>query len=186
METTRPLTEAYLLELEAKGARFEVVNGKLAGLEQIEVAGEEHGWIETKLVLAVGNFVVANKLGRVYPGDTSFVLDGSADEVNVMRAPDVAFVKADRVIPTQGFIYMAPDLAIEIISPSQSYAELSEKIEDYLAYGTEEVWLVLPNLKKIEVYRADKPRTRYGVGQSVSGGTLLPGFTLNVRDIFDA
>jgi Uma2 family endonuclease len=186
METTRPLTETYLLELEAKGARFEVVNRKLAGLEHIEMAEEEHGWIETKRVLAIGNFVVANKPGRVYPGDTSLLLDGNEDEIYVMREPDVVFVKAERLIPTQGLIYMAPDLAVEITSPSQSYAERSEKIEDYLAYGTEEVWLVLPNLKKFEVYRADKPRARHGVGQSIPGGTLLPGLTLNVSDLFDA
>jgi Uma2 family endonuclease len=138
------------------------------------------------ILLKVGGHVLENSLGRVYPGDVTFVLDGTPDDIRVQREPDVAFVSRKNVKPTKGYIYRAPDLAIEIVSPSQSYSEMTEKIDLYFRYGTKQVWLVLPDKKQIEVHFPDRKPEKYIVGQSVPGGEMLPGFSLEVSGLFEA
>lgn len=186
----RPITEAMAIEvLTTPGyEHLEIINGEWVGIGQEgdEVTtGEEHGWIESLLIVLIGGFVLANKLGRVYPGDVTFVLEGTPDDIRLMREPDVAFVAQTNVVPTKGFIYRAPDLAIEIISPSQSYSEMTDKIDEYFHYGSKQVWLVLPDKKQVEVHFPDRRPEKYRVGQTISGGDLLPGFTLDVGSIFE-
>ena len=188
--TIRPITEAIATEvLSTVGyEHLEIAGGEWIGLNQEwadMTTGEEHGWIESLLLLFVGGFIYEHKLGRFYPGDVTFVLDGTPDDIRVKREPDVAFIARASVVPTQGFIYRAPDLAIEIISPSQSYSEMTDKIDEYFRYGTKQVWLVLPNKKLIEVHYPDRKPEKYRVGQSVPGGDLLPGFSLDVASLFE-
>ena len=187
---TRPITEAISMEIKATPGyeHLEVVNGEWVGLGKGEnemTTGEEHGWIESLLLLLIGNHILANDLGRFYPGDVTFVLDGTPGNIRVQCEPDVAFIAKENVKPTQGFIYRAPDLAIEIVSPSQSYSEMTEKVDLYFKHGTKQVWLVLPDKKQIEVHFPDKKPEKYKVGQSVPGGDLLPAFTLDVAAVFE-
>ncbi len=181
METTQTLTEAYLLALEAtEDKQIEVVAGQLVA---VEVTGEEHGWIEMKLSLALGNYVVQHKLGRLYPGDTSFVLDGDESEIRLLRKPDLGFVPTDKVNPTKGYIFTAPDLAVEIVPPSQSHAEMVLKADEYLAHGTQEVWLVVPEAKSVQVIAPDGTTVFYK-GDDEIRSAVLAGFTLRVSEIF--
>lgn len=180
---TQPVTEAYLMELEARGIYVEVTDGELREVK--DVTGEDHGWLEAKLVAFLTMHCLTSKLGRVYPGDTDFVLNGEAAEVRVQRRPDVAFVKAENVVPTSTFIYRAPNLAVEIISPSQSYEEIRQKINIYFTYGTQQVWIVIPGLQQVEVCHADGSAQTYRIDQTISGGDLLPGFLLDVSFVFE-
>ena len=100
--------------------------------------------------------------------------------------PDVAFVKQERLQKTPGYFYGAPDLAIEIVSPSQSRPQFVKKAALYLQYGTEQVWLVFPGKRRIEVHTADDIPTVYDETDSIPGGTLLPGFELTISQLFDA
>lgn len=189
--TKRPITEATVMQIKSVDGyqRLEVVDGEWVGLheERDEITtGEEHGWIETLLLLLLGQFVVANRLGRVYPGDVTFVLDGDPDDIRLMREPDVTFVRQANVTPTPGFIYRAPDLAVEIVSPSQSLETMVSKANEYFAHDTAQVWLVLPTVQQIQVYTPDGKMTAYRVGDTVPGGDLLPGFRLEVAAIFES
>src|SRR5258705_422965 len=83
---------------------------------------------------------VSRNLGRLYPGDVTFVLDGTPGDIRKMVEPDVAFVSIENVKPSKGFIYRAPDLAIEIKSPSQNDEEMRDKAAEYIQYGTKQVW----------------------------------------------
>jgi Uma2 family endonuclease len=145
-------------------------------------AGEEHCNLEVETVFELKKFVKENDLGRVYAGDMGFRL--SRDTV---RSPDVAFVRKERVeaIRGQGFAKGAPDLAVEIFSPSDSLRQLKRKVKQYLAAGCHAVWVFYPKRKAVDVYEAS------GVIRTVSGNEvleapeLLPGFSVTVAGLFE-
>jgi Uma2 family endonuclease len=181
--TIRPITAAAVAQM-GRDKTFEVVDGEWV---RKMMAGELHGAIATNLILAIGGHVKANELGRVYPGDTAYVLEGDEHDIRTMRLPDVSFVSAGRVKQTdrEGFYYQAPDLAIEIILPSERTATTRAKLNDYLRAGTQQVWLVYAATQQVTVYRPDGTATTYGVGQAVPGGDLLPGLALDVAAVFE-
>ncbi len=183
----RPITEEIALKIgEIDGFKnLEIVDGNWVGFDQdTYMTGENHGWIETKLLLTLGNFVVPRNLGRLYPGDINFVLEGTKDSIIERRQPDVAFVKKDRVQKTTGYFYGAPDLAVEIVSPTQGRSESVRKSLVYFEYGTQEVWLVFPKKQEIEVHTSDAVPIVYGVEDNLTSA-LLPGFELAVATIFE-
>lgn len=184
----RPITEEIALQVgEIDGFKhLEIVNGDWVGFEQDEyMTGEEHGWIETKLILALGNFIVEHNLGRLYPGDMDFVLSGNKDSLKDKYQPDIAFVKKDRLQKTSGYFYGAPDFALEIVSPTQYRPKSVEKANIYMQYGTQVVWLVFPKKKEIEVHTPDNVSVVYGIGDTISGGDLFSNFELEVAKIFE-
>jgi Uma2 family endonuclease len=183
----RPITEEIASRVQAIEGyeHLEIVNGEWIGLEERaeDMTGEQHGWIEAKILNALMNYVLQHDAGRVYPGDTDFVLDGEPGDLRLKRQPDIAFVATARVRPSQGFHYGAPDLAVEIISPSQSYVEIREKINEYLHYGSQQAWLIVPQTGQIEVYLRDGTIRVYRSGNTMTGGELLPGFALDVAAV---
>ncbi|MEM9952956.1 MAG: Uma2 family endonuclease [Chloroflexota bacterium] len=143
----RPITEEIAMQVGDIDLfkNLEIVNGEWIGFEQDDyMTGEEHGWIESKLLIFIGNYVITNKLGRIYPGDTDFVLSGNKETLQDKRQPDMAFVTKSRLQKTSGYFYGAPDLAIEIVSPTQYRPESVEKANLFMKHGTQEVWLVFP------------------------------------------
>ncbi len=188
--TKRPITETDALAVNSMDdyKHLEIVNGEWVGLEDRaeEMTGEEHGRIEFMLILAIGNHVMANNLGMVYPGDTDFVLDGDPGDIRLKRQPDIAFVAAKNVKSTSGYYFQAPDLAVEIVSPSQSYPEMRDKVNEYTRFGTQQVWLVLPRSQQVEVHSPDRTARTYDADDTIPGGDLLPGFSLHVAAIFES
>lgn len=185
----RPITEEIALEIKAvKGfEHLEIMGGDWVGLDKEwdeMTTGEEHGSIEFLLLFYIGGHVLAHQLGRVYPGDVTFVLDGEPGNIIESREADVGFVAESNVQSTQGFIFCAPDLAIEIVSPSQSEDEMRAKAKLYLRYGTKQSWVVIPDTRQIEVHLPDDAVKVYNMGDVIPGGDVLPGFTLKVDDVF--
>lgn len=108
------------------------------------------------------------------------------DGTELVRKPDIAFVTTERVIPPKkGSCYhQAPDLAVEIISPSERIGRIRKKLREYFTYGTREVWLVYPDDQEIVVYTAADKSTTYKVGDTLPGSDLLPGLALEVGKVF--
>ncbi len=183
LPSIKPITAADVERL-TNDKMVEIVNG---GWVEQPMAGELHGAIETNLIVIVAGFVKAHQLGRVYTGDTTFVLEGTSENIITMRLPDVAFVSSGRVKQADrgGFYYQAPDLAIEIVSPAERTSETQAKVNDYLRAGTREVWVVYPETKQVSVVRPDGTATIYGIGQTIPGGEMLTGLSLDVAAIFD-
>ncbi|MBZ0276873.1 MAG: Uma2 family endonuclease [Anaerolineae bacterium] len=185
----RPISEVVAMQIEMADdfKHLEIVDGSWVldtlAYEDDYMTGEEHGRIEFQLILRLGNYVEGHDLGSVYPGDVDFVLDGTPEDIRLKRKPDVAFVAKARVRKSKGYVYGAPDLAVEIVSPSQSRLEMVQKANEYLLHGAAQVWLVFPAQKRIEVHTADEAAVVYNVGDTLSGGDLLPGFALAVADI---
>ncbi len=181
METTHVITEAELLALHDRGEAVEVVNGQVI---QGELMGEWHGWTGALILTKMGHYVIENKLGRVYISDTYFVLDGDPDEIRIMCKPDASFVAAKNVTVSMGLIFRAPDMAVEVISPSQPYNEMIEKVSEYLRYGTQEVWLVMIS-GQVQVFFEDRTSKIY-VDDEISESRVVTGFKISLNEIFDA
>jgi len=116
--------------------------------------------------------------------DGGYVLERCPDTV---RAPDVAFVRAERV-PTaeeqEHFAELAPDLVVEVISPSDRMTDVEEKVEQYLALGVPLVWVFHPRRRTVTVRRPGREPLVLRDGDVVDGEEVLPGFRLPVADIF--
>ncbi len=144
-------------------------------------ASEDHGFIEIELASRLHQFVKAHRLGRVYAGDTGFRLSD-----DTVRSPDVAFVRKDRVaeLRSQGFAKGAPDLAVEILSPSNSFRQMTRKVRQYFAAGCHTVWVVHPDRKEVEVFEATGSDCTLTAEDILEAPELLPGFSVPVAELF--
>ena len=165
---------------EFRDKEYELIHGELV---EMAVPGAIHG----KLVIRIGGqldaFAMAGDLGHV-TGENAFA---SEYDSGLVLRPDVAFFSFSRFpapLP-RGRMPIMPDLAVEIHSPSNSLTELRDKAELYLRNGTQLVWLVFPDDERVEVHAADGAIIRLGINDTLDGGEVLPGFTLQLRKIFD-
>lgn len=179
--TIQPMTAEQLFWMPDDGYRYELVKGEL---RKMTPAGSKHGSIGIHLALALAQYVEANHLGEVFGPDTGFVLAESPDTV---RAPDVAFVRKERIPAgelTEKFWPGAPDLAVEVISPSDTLYELDEKIEEYLTKGVRVVWVVNPRNRTVTVYSSQTGPRILKENDVLDGGEILPGFYYNISKLF--
>jgi Uma2 family endonuclease len=132
----------------------------------------------------IAAFVKKHKLGRVYAAETGFVLSRNPDSV---RAPDVAFVRAERVPKgwQRGFFEGAPDFAVEVLSPDDRAEEVFEKLQDWFAAGCRLVWVVNPKSRTVIVHHPDGRSELLRGDDAVAGGDLLPGFSSPIATFFE-
>ena len=175
------LTATEFLAHPAAAGPSELVRGEIRVMTP---ASGAHGVVAGALFRALDAFVEERNLGLCFPDNTGFLLPGLGDTV---RSPDVAFVTADQ-LPREGiasgWIALAPDLIAEILSPSESNAELEAKLSDYRAAGTRLIWIVDPARRVITVRDGDLPERQLTEGDILDGGSVLPGFELSVPSLF--
>jgi len=144
--------------------------------------GFDHGCIVSDITAILREFVRAGKLGLVAV-EAGFCVSHDPDTV---RSPDVAFVRAERIPPggVRAFFDGAPDLAVEVISPSDRASEVIAKAGDWLHFGCAAVWVIDPETKTVTVYSA-RPQTLFlSVKDTLTCEELLPGFSLPISQIF--
>jgi Uma2 family endonuclease len=146
-------------------------------------AGFQHGHLGAKLAQILLNFAEPRGLGAVTGSETGFLIARDPDTV---RAPDAAFVRAERLPPAdpRGFFPGAPDLAVEVLSPSDRASEVSAKVRDWLEAGAGAVWVIDPENETVTVYRTPGEAAILGISDTLPGGDVLPGFAVPVREIF--
>jgi Uma2 family endonuclease len=179
--TLQHMTADELFVMPKDGFRYELVKGEL---RKMSPAGSEHGAIIVNITLLLGQHVKSNNLGVCFGAETGFKITSNPDTV---RAPDVAFVRRERV-PESGipkkFWPGAPDLAVEVLSPGDSLEEVEEKVEDWLTAGTSAVWVVSPKRRSVTVYRSMTDVTRLSESDELEGETVVQGFHCKVSEIF--
>jgi Uma2 family endonuclease len=169
-----------LLHLNLPDKRTELVRGVLVVREP---AGLRHGAVAVRLTQALVNFVDDHGLGIVVAGETGFKLFSNPDTV---RAPDVAYVRRDRVPDPEpsGYPALAPDLAVEVLSPNDRPGEVLAKVGDWLSAGCRLVWVVDPVRQTARVYRADGTESHLTDRDVLDGEEVLPGFSCPLASVF--
>ena len=188
MVTTQPaaptapaplLTAAELLALPDDDYRYELVRGKLI---RMPPPGWRHGRTVARVTIRLGHFIETHNLGTIL-GESGYHLEWDPDTV---RAPDVSFISAERLPPDElphGYPTLAPDLAVEVLSPSERPGARREKMQDYFAAGTRLVWEIDPAQRTITVYRSVHDGTTLAAADELTGAEVLPGFVCRVAEL---
>jgi Uma2 family endonuclease len=183
MATGARLTAQDLLRLGDDGVRRELVNGRVI---EMPPHGGAHGRIAGRLYRFLAGYAEETGGGEVVVGDVGFVLHVPGDPERV-RAPDVAFVSKGRLpdgrLP-EGFITGAPDLAVEVLSPSDATLDVHQKVRDYLDAGTRLVWLIAPQARTATVYRPDGSARLLRDQGVLEGEDILPRLTISLSALF--
>lgn len=180
-------TADMLERLPDDGWRYELVEGRVL---RMPPPGTDHGSLEARLACRLGNYVEEHGLGETYVGKSGWDLTRPGESADTVLGADGAFVGAARLPlppPRRGSAYrpLAPDLVVEITSPSQYHPEMGDKAQLWLQRGVRMVWIVWPERQAIDVWTsaAEAPRM-LDVGDQRDGGDVVPGFRLAVSDLF--
>ena len=182
MTTAKPklLTADDLLRLYSKGVKGELIRGVL---HETMSAGLKHGEVVAALLAMLWIHTQPGRLGRVFGSDTGVLLERNPDTV---REPDVAYVSAERLpldVEIDGYCPVAPDLVVEIKSPSDSEQEVDGKATMWLSFGVRMALVINPETRTIKVRQPDLPTIILTVDDTLDGGEVLPGFSCPVREI---
>jgi Uma2 family endonuclease len=180
MVVTRHVTVEEFATMPLEG-RWELIDGEPV---HMPASADESSSIGATIIGFLAPFVRSRGLGRVYGADGGFVL--FPDRATV-RVPDVAFVRAERVPQGQArksFPRLAPDLVVEVLSPSDSTSEVVAKMAMYQEAGVLLIWLVDPDKMTVTVIAAGSTATVLGRDDNLEGGEVLPGFSVPVAELF--
>ena len=171
--TTMTLEE--FLEHDIEG--YEYANGELVPMAP---PSREHGEISVNVIHYLYSHVYQNKLGRLYTAETTFQVGERTAK------PDVAFVATAQLTgdKTKGFS-IPPDLAVEVVSPSDVQSRIAEKVLAYLNAGTRLVWVLEPVTKTVTIYRSERDIEMLTRDDTLTGEDVIPGFTCSVAHLFE-
>jgi len=169
--------ETFITQPQHQDRRFELIYGEII---EKHMPTEEHGVIMAQIVIALGIYLKTNRIGRV---GTEIRHRATVSDV---RIPDISLTLAvDSPLITHGAVPRLPDLAVEVQSPDDHVLKLRAKAAFYLDNGCQLVWIVIPRHRLIEVYRPDHDVELVGIDGTLTGGDMLPGFVLPVREVFE-
>jgi Uma2 family endonuclease len=177
--TAALMTAEALVSLSFQGKRSELVRGRLIISEP---PGFAHGVIAARIAWHVMSFVYPRHLGVVIAAETGFTLARDPDTV---RAPDVGFIRADRVpdpLP-RGYSSIVPDLIVEVLSPDDRPGAVLSKVADWIEAGARLVWVIDPIRRAARVYRGDGSESYLSESESLDGEDVLAGLTIPLREI---
>ena len=173
------MTADELLHVHLPNRHVELVRGVLVVREP---AGGTHGRVTVNLTVRLGVHVEHAGVGQLFAAETGFTLARHPDTV---RAPDIAFVRRDRLPRPEprGFPELAPDLVVEVLSPSDRPGEVLAKVADWLSAGTSLVWVIDPERRLARVYRQDGSERLLTGDDSLDGEDVVPVFSCPLSDV---
>ena len=176
-----PVSEADFLALPRDGRRYNLIEGTLIVSPGTRF---DHGRYTDNLYASLSPFVRTHRLGCLAPPDVAYRL---TDDTIVM--PDISFMSTPRLAridpAAPGFATVAPDLAVEILSPGNRPVAIREKMDVMFAAGTRLIWIVHPADRSVAIYRRPEPPDAVlGEADLLDGQDVLPGFSMPVKDIF--
>ena len=169
---------ATIDDLRAIPGPAELIDGEIV---RMSPASNDHGAIESAFVFILLSWVRSRRLGRVFTGDTGFILDE-----HTVFCPDAAFVSKARLVGVagDGFVAAIPELVVEVISPSDLYSKVMAKAQRWLAAGAEQVWIADPATRSIEVLARVGAPGLFRPETRIPGPPALDGFSHEVADFF--
>ena len=177
--TTGTVTGSDLLAMGDIGP-CELIDGVIV---KMSPAGGLHSFIELTLALLVGGFVKDRKVGFYMVGEVGIFIRREPDRI---RGADLAVWAHAKLPdgPPAGFVEVAPDLVVEILSPTDRWMDMRQKINDYFSIGVDTLWIVDPDEETVFVYPSASQRTALRRGDTLAGTGPLTGFTLPVSELF--
>jgi len=175
------MTAEEFFELDIPDAKAELVRGRVVRMSLPKV---RHAVIALRIGARLLGFVEAQGLGYVFV-ETGCI---TARDPDTVRGPDIAFVSFERMagqVPPDTFLQFAPDLAVEVISPSQRPKQIREKVRDWFGGGARQVWLFYPRTANVYVLRSPTDVQILGPGDTLTGEDMLPGFSCPVAALFE-
>lgn len=169
------------------GWRTELFRGQVVRMPNIR--DPRHDWIVSNLHFALESFIRPHKLGRCTLEQVGFDAALPGEEDDTSWAPDVTFSTNERIAAQQAAVQAgdygpAPDLAAEVVSPSQSRPDMVERAERWLGAGVRLVWIIWPSRQSVDVWTPDTPMSTIGAQGALDGLDVLPGFRLSLSDLF--
>jgi len=174
-------TDHTWMVLPDDGHHYEVINGSL---KDRGLSGALHGYVCSLLLSALMNYVFAHKLGVMLDSSTAFKMKNGNK-----RSPDLAFFAKERLqgltqLPNS-FLEGAPDLAVEVLSPGNTYEEIDDKITEYFDNGCRLIWVINPSQHYVLVYSSTlEPDRLLKSEDQLDGGEVIPGFQYSVAQLF--
>lgn len=162
--------------------RFELINGELI---ERPLLGARASLTAGRLILLIGQFVDAYKLGLIFGGKCGYQI--FKDDPTGVRFPDVSFIGGSRLPSNQvpsGHMRIAPDLAVHVVSPGDIAEHMEARLSDYLSAGIRLIWLIYPETRSVWVVRQAGSPARLGAQDELTGDDVLPGFTCRVEALF--
>ena len=162
--------------------RYELVKGVLVPMSP--PPGFRHGETVLNVTFPLTSFIRAHGLGRTTGAETGYRLGRDPDTV---RAPDFAFVARGRITPEMDqtrYLDLAPDLVVEVMSPSDTARSVAAKVRDYINAGVRLIWVLDPRRRTVRIHRPGEEPRLLREGDELSGEDVLPGFTYPVADLF--
>ena len=175
------LITAKEFETYPEDCRLDLVEGELR--EMPPMPGANHGGVTYDLAFEIGSFIRGRNLGRCFAAETRFTIESNPD---TSIAPDFAFVANERlpVSLPDGFLRLAPDLILEVRSPSDTRPEAVAKMERWIRAGVRLGWELHPKERVLTVYRPGQPPRTIDIDGVIDGEDVLPGFQLPMRRLF--
>ena len=172
--------EFALLPSPEDGSQQELVNGVVI---TVPPPSNHHAVCCNEIAFRLNVHVRPQKLGHIAINDGGVILSRKPDTV---RGPDVAYWSRERMPepPRRGYAEVAPDLVVEVLSPSDVFTQSLRKVQQYLQAGTREVWLAVPEDRSVAICRSGQEQVILSNGETLSGGDVLPGFSCLVADLF--
>lgn len=174
------MTAEELIELPEGQHRYELVKGELLTMSP---SGAQHGAVTMNLSVRLATFIRSHNLGVVFGAETGFKLEHDPDTV---LAPDISFVRGERIgsLPP-GYLEMAPDLAVEVISSAKMGQKVEQKTAQWFSFGVQSVWIVNCENKTVEVVSGSGARTLFKESDELIDEKVVPGFRVSVSEIFN-
>ncbi|MYD35405.1 MAG: Uma2 family endonuclease [Dehalococcoidia bacterium] len=179
---TEPITADQLLEMYGKGMRGELIRGVFCPTMP---TGMKHGEIVMNLAFLIMDVVKPDKLGRIMGSDSGVKTESNPDTV---REPDIAYFSRERLpldADVPGYAEIAPDLVVEVVSPSDSVREIAGKANMWINAGVQLVWVIWPETQMVEIYRPGQPVATLAENDTLTAENVLPQFNVPVSDVFN-
>ena len=174
-------TAEQLAKMPLDENRYELVAGVL---NMMSPAGGRHGRVAGRVFKLLANQVDDHHLGVAFAAETGFLIATNPDTV---RAPDAAFVcqeKMDGLEDDSGYLPFAPDLAVEVISPNDTFSDVENKAFSWLDAGTQLVLIVEPESETVHVYRSRSSINVLKAGELMDAGDIVAGWKFEVAELF--
>ena len=181
VKVTAPMTAEELLQLPHAERRYELIKGEL---KEMSPTSSRHGRIANIISFLLTQHVLDHKLGVVYAAKTGFKLRENPDTV---RTADVAFIAQSRIPPEgepEGYWAIAPDLVVEVVSPSDSALAMQAEVTDWLTAGCRLIWAVYPDTQTVTEYHSLAEIRVLTATEILTGGEVLPSFICPISQIF--